>query len=68
MHECPWCGMACDCDGEDTWLDAPLYCQCCPDGDIDEDEESGEDEWDGELVEPRRECYLRAMAGYRRRG
>jgi hypothetical protein len=19
MHECPECGQACDCDGEDTW-------------------------------------------------
>lgn len=21
MHECPECGQACDCDGEDTWFD-----------------------------------------------
>ena len=21
MHECPECGQACDCDGEDTWND-----------------------------------------------
>ena len=21
MHECPDCGQACDCDGEDTWND-----------------------------------------------
>jgi hypothetical protein len=20
MHECPECGQACDCDGEDTWM------------------------------------------------
>jgi hypothetical protein len=22
MHDCPDCGSACDCDGEDTWIDA----------------------------------------------
>ncbi|MCU0502519.1 MAG: hypothetical protein MUC51_12295 [Anaerolineae bacterium] len=22
MHDCPHCGQACDCDGEDTWNDA----------------------------------------------
>lgn len=22
MHTCPECGMACDCDGEDTWIDS----------------------------------------------
>lgn len=22
MHECPACGQACDCDGEDVWNDA----------------------------------------------
>jgi hypothetical protein len=27
MHECPDCGMACDCDGEDTWIDAPDECE-----------------------------------------
>ena len=21
MHECPDCGLACDCDGEDLWND-----------------------------------------------
>lgn len=24
MHECPDCGQAGDCDGEDTWFDYPL--------------------------------------------
>jgi hypothetical protein len=29
MHECPACGYACDCDGEDTWMDsAALDCAC----------------------------------------
>lgn len=22
MHDCPECGLACDCDGEDLWYDA----------------------------------------------
>jgi hypothetical protein len=26
MHECPDCGQACDCDGEDTWWNN--YDQC----------------------------------------
>lgn len=21
MHECPYCGEVCDCDGEDIWWD-----------------------------------------------
>lgn len=33
MHECPFCGQACDCDGEDTWLDAPIDCMCDCGGD-----------------------------------
>lgn len=47
MHECPVCGQACDCDGEDTWLDAPLDC----DHDCDECDEVGFDDefFDGEL-------------------
>lgn len=28
MHECPECGYACDCDGEDTWHDDVLDCAC----------------------------------------
>jgi len=26
MHECFYCGQACDCDGEDVWRDAPRSC------------------------------------------
>ncbi len=26
MHECPWCGMECDCDGEDLSQPAPEEC------------------------------------------
>ncbi len=29
MHECPDCGEACDCDGEDLWWDTPPDdCEC----------------------------------------
>ena len=28
MHECPSCGFDCDCDGEDTWNEAPYRCRC----------------------------------------
>lgn len=39
MHECPFCGQACDCDGEDTWLNPPGHCQC-------ECEDDSEDDWE----------------------
>ena len=28
MHECPECGQACDCDGEDTWFDYYFDIDC----------------------------------------
>ena len=28
MHECPECGQACCCDGEDTWFDEYTECEC----------------------------------------
>lgn len=28
MHECPFCGNQCDCDGEDHGQPAPDDCQC----------------------------------------
>lgn len=28
MHDCPKCGMACACDLEDHWQDAPDDCSC----------------------------------------
>lgn len=37
-HECPDCGQACYCDGDDTWID--LW---ATDGDCDH--ECGDDEW-----------------------
>lgn len=36
MHECPDCGMACDCDGEDTWLEGADCAHLC-----DEDDDCG---------------------------
>lgn len=37
-HDCPDCGQACYCDGDDTWID--LW---ATDGDCDH--ECGDDEW-----------------------
>lgn len=45
MHECPECGQACDCDGEDVWNDyAGRTCRhdC-------EDEEDADDQHGFEL-------------------
>ena len=38
MHECPICGQACDCDGDDTWMDAPANCACDHEGSGYEDD------------------------------
>lgn len=43
MHECPECGQACDCDGEDTWNSAAsddCICEC------DEDYDDYDGSWD----------------------
>lgn len=37
MHECPNCGYACDCDGEDTWWDDYPSCACDCDAQDDDD-------------------------------
>lgn len=49
MHECPECGQACDCDGEDTWMDYVTDCvhECDPDYD-DEEERDWDEEWNEE--------------------
>lgn len=47
MHSCPWCYMACDCDGDDTWIDWPFNLDCthCPDGEpVDDDKEHDYDD------------------------
>lgn len=44
MHECPVCGMYCDCDGEDMDQPAPGDCTCDHEG-------SGLDEMGCELYE-----------------
>lgn len=42
MHECPNCGFACDCDGDDTWNDAAAAdCVC---GCDEEDDDGADDE------------------------
>ena len=42
MHECPECGQACDCDGEDTWFDFPYNLDCTHDCEPDSDEDMDE--------------------------
>lgn len=37
MHECPDCGQACDCDGEDTWLDEDECEHLCDPNDLEDD-------------------------------
>lgn len=39
MHECPGCGQACDCDGEDIWNDAASRAcgHDCADGESEDD-------------------------------
>ena len=45
MHECPECGQACDCDGDDIWNDyAALFCTHDCDEDEDDDLDLGFDE------------------------
>ena len=46
MHDCPDCGAACDCDGEDHMQDAPWDCthECEHDED---DKEWDDDDWEG---------------------
>ena len=42
MHDCPECFQACDCDGEDTWLESESdFCnhECEPDEDDGLEEE-----------------------------
>lgn len=46
MHECPHCGQACACDGEDVWNDAAAYgCEHeCAEYDDDEGAQEGIEE------------------------
>lgn len=44
MHECPECGMCCDCDGEDMDQPAPADCCCDHEGSgLNEDYEMYDD-------------------------
>ena len=39
MHECPNCGQACDCIGDDTWDDSEAeFCEHECEDDCDEDD------------------------------
>lgn len=55
MHECPECGQACDCDGDDTWIGWPANIDCsheCENDDYDYDPFEGDydDEGIGYIV------------------
>lgn len=54
MHECPDCGMACDCDCDDLWSDVPPKdCAClCEDEQADEDVWGWTDDFDREPMMP----------------
>jgi len=47
MHECPECGQACDCDGEDTWFDwpSPAVEECVHDCDDDLDDDYDDEDY-----------------------
>ena len=48
MHECPECGQACDCDGEDTWNSGlQIYLNCTHDCQ-EFDDDSDNDDFDYE--------------------
>jgi len=54
MHECPECGQACDCDGEDTWIGWPANIECSHDC---EDEWRDESDFDEDYEYPEGEEY-----------
>jgi len=41
VHECPDCGMVCDCDGEDTWNDSDV----CIGHDCEEENDDYDDDY-----------------------
>lgn len=42
MHECPECGQACDCDGEDTWVSWPYNLDCMHECELFDDDDEYE--------------------------
>lgn len=60
MHECPNCGMACDCDGEDTWLEAPDNCSC----ECEEFDDEGYPEYDDDLEDICPHCNGTTLSHY----
>lgn len=53
MHECPNCGMACDCDVDDLWngdFEGVCHCDCEDEDDIEDidgDTYLDGSEWEG---------------------
>jgi hypothetical protein len=52
MHECPECGQACACDGEDTWFEDVVECTHCLGVEEEEDDGSG---WEDGVLEDEEE-------------
>lgn len=54
MHECPECGQACDCDGEDTWIGYPYNLDCTHDCEDEwrEDYDNFDDDYDDDYEYP----------------
>ena len=49
MHECPRCGQACDCIGDDLWNDLEAeFCEC--ECEWLEDNVDGDDDYDLEAT------------------
>ncbi len=47
MHECPNCGMICDCDGDDLFSETPpIDCQCDCEDEFDDEDDYDHDEED----------------------
>jgi len=54
MHDCPNCGQACDCDGEDTWNDAASF-------DCEHDCEEEDDDGSQDGIEEGIEAFTRII-------
>lgn len=51
MHECPECGQACDCDGEDTWVGWPANLDCTHDCEDEWGDDQDNNDWDDDYLD-----------------
>lgn len=64
-HECPDCGQACYCDGDDTWMESEwvlAHCEhaCDPENDDLEYGAEDEDSFAGDAMDDADMCAARA--------